>query len=312
MSSIFNITEWVLKNTIKEGSKKTIYDFIEHVVENWPVSLNEKYGKDFFNTLKARFKGQVSGLGDSYGKISDEDIERYIELFDKNKDKGTFGNNKDINAYTLPELIAAVNRFDDQDAIKSVEQVTTPADEVYKDEEKDIIIWYGHQDNCIRQGADQPISGGTRWCITQPGGSYWGRYRYGKDYDYPTFYLIRNGQLPKGEPQTPQTPQVPRAPTGPTTTTRTPFRLPKIPPAALRLLGRANAVAGAALLGWELGTAIDQYLHPPGPKAPPRPFNQQDVLPSPESLYPSPSNAAGGGGGGGGGGLGGGMGGSGR
>jgi len=199
MSSTFNITEWVLKNTIKEGSKKTIYDFIEHVVENWPVSLNEKYGKDFFNTLKARFKGQVSGLGDSYGKISDEDIERYIELFDKNKDKGTFGNNKDINAYTLPELIQAVNRFDDQDAIKSVEQAATPADEVYKDEEKDIIIWYGHQDNCIRQGADQPIPGGTRWCITQPGGSYWGRYHYGKDYDYPTFYLIRNGQLPKGD-----------------------------------------------------------------------------------------------------------------
>ena len=109
MSSTFNITEWVLKNTIKEGSKKTIYDFIEHVVENWPVSLNEKYGKDFFNTLKARFKGQVSGLGDSYGKISDEDIERYIELFDKNKDKGTFGNNKDINAYTLPELIQALS-----------------------------------------------------------------------------------------------------------------------------------------------------------------------------------------------------------
>ena len=121
---------------------------------------------------------------------------------------------------------------------------------------------------------------------------------------------FRKGYRPRPTPA--QTPQVPRAPTGPTTTTRTPFRLPKIPPAALRLLGRANAVAGAALLGWELGTAIDQYLHPPGPKAPPRPFNQQDVLPSPESLYPSPSNAAGGGGGGGGGGLGGGMGGSGR
>ncbi len=123
--------------------------------------------------------------------------------------------------------------------------------------------------------------------------------------------------------RTPQTPQAPRVPTTPTTTTRppaggTPFRLPKIPPAALRLLGRANAVAGAALLGWELGTAIDQYMHPPGPKAPPRPY-QQDVLPSPESLYPAPSvsqNHTGGyggsGSGGSGGGLGGGMGGSGR
>ncbi len=120
---------------------------------------------------------------------------------------------------------------------------------------------------------------------------------------------FRKGYAPRPKPSvTPQTPQVPRTPTGPTTTTRTPFRLPKIPPAALRLLGRANAVAGAALLGWELGTAIDQYMHPPGPKAPPRPFNQQDVLPSPESLYPSPSNAAGGGGGGGGGLGGGGLG----
>jgi hypothetical protein len=130
---------------------------------------------------------------------------------------------------------------------------------------------------------------------------------------------FRKGYGPRPTPaQTPQTPQAPRVPTTPTTTTRPgvpnlqSLPSPKFP--AFRggkLAGSLGALQLAWMFGQGLGEIVNTVVYPQGPKATPRPY-QQDVLPSPESLYPAPSNAAGGGGGGGGGGLGGGMGGSGR
>jgi len=127
---------------------------------------------------------------------------------------------------------------------------------------------------------------------------------------------FKRGYRPKPS-QTPQTPQVPRVPTGPTTTTRPgvpnlqSLPTPKFP--AFRggkLAGSLGALQLAWMFGQGVGEIFNTVVYPQGPKPTPRPY-QQDVLPSPESLYPAPSNAAGGGGGGGGG-LGGGMGGSGR
>ena len=48
MDSTFNVTEWVLKNTIKEGrfeTKENTYKFIEHVVNNL-FPLNEYSDKE--------------------------------------------------------------------------------------------------------------------------------------------------------------------------------------------------------------------------------------------------------------------------
>jgi hypothetical protein len=129
----------------------------------------------------------------------------------------------------------------------------------------------------------------------------------------------RDGYRVPRNMRTPQTPQAPRVPTTPTTTTRPGFRPPFTPKLPTTPLGRLGLVGAVAAGAYGLGTAIDQYIiNPQGAKPTPRPY-QQDVLPSPESLYPAPSvsqNHTGGyggsGSGGSGGGLGGGMGGSGR
>lgn len=135
----------------------------------------------------------------------------------------------------------------------------------------------------------------------------------------------RNWRKFSEDPRNQERPQSPRIPreqlrpgNGNTQTTRPPLRLPTLP-IPKSPLGRAGAVGLVGALAYGAGTAIDQYIiNPQGPKPTPRPY-QQDVLPSPESLYPAPSvsqNHTGGyggsGSGGSGGGLGGGMGGSGR
>ena len=58
--------------------------------------------------------------------------------------------------------------------------------------EGNIIIWNGSkQGNCVTYGA------GEKWCITRPGGSFYGNYRYGKG--EPTFYLAKNNALPDSD-----------------------------------------------------------------------------------------------------------------
>jgi hypothetical protein len=160
-------------------------------------------------------------------------------------------------------------------------------------------------------------NGVPKWYLPQPQGQPM-KPRYVDWYNENQYWKAFDDYRRLERQAQPQSPNTPRPGNSPTSTTRPPLRLPTLP-IPKSPLGRLGVVGAVAASAYGLGTAIDQYIvNPQGPKATPRPY-QQDVLPSPESLYPAPSvsqNHTGGyggsGSGGSGGGLGGGMGGSGR
>lgn len=168
---------------------KNTEKFIQHIVHNI-FPLNE-YSEGEINRLMAQFKQEADDLNI---EISDIQLKKYIERFDqlKNSPKIT---EKDLRKYSLSKLIKLVSSSPGTKVPE--EEIETP-DMVYN--ENGITIWNGaKQGNCITYGSNQPMQGGSRWCITQPGGSYWGRYRYGNEYKYPTFYLAKNNALPDSD-----------------------------------------------------------------------------------------------------------------
>jgi len=170
---------------------RSIDKFILHVVHNL-FPLNE-YSEGEMKRLITQFKEEAEDLNI---QVSDEQLKKYIERFDvlKNSPKIT---DKDLRKYSLSKLIKIVTASPGAEVDNEDEEDSTP-DMVYR--EGDITIWNGaKQGNCITYGANQPMQGGSRWCITQPGGSYFGRYRYGSDYNYPTFYLAKNDALPDSD-----------------------------------------------------------------------------------------------------------------
>ena len=170
---------------------RSIDKFILHVVHNL-FPLNE-YSEKEINRLMTQFKEEAEDLNI---QVSDEQLRKYIERFNilKNSPKIT---DKDLRKYSLSKLIKIVTASPGAEVDNEDEEDSTP-DMVYR--EGDITIWNGaKQGNCITYGANQPMQGGSRWCITQPGGSYFGRYRYGSDYRYPTFYLAKNDALPDSD-----------------------------------------------------------------------------------------------------------------
>ena len=170
---------------------KAIDKFILHVVYNL-FPLNE-YKEGEINRLMAQFKAEAEDLNI---QVSDEQLKKYIERFSRLKDSPKV-TEKDLRKYSLSKLIKLVTASPGAEVDNEEEEDTTP-DVVYR--EGDITIWNGaKQGNCITYGSNQPMQGGSRWCITQPGGSYWGRYRYGDEYKYPTFYLAKNDALPDSD-----------------------------------------------------------------------------------------------------------------
>lgn len=168
---------------------KNTEKFIQHIVHNI-FPLNE-YSEGEINRLMAQFKQEADDLNI---EISDIQLKKYIERFDqlKNSPKIT---EKDLRKYSLSKLIKLVSSSPGTKVPE--EEIETP-DMVCN--ENGITIWNGaKQGNCITYGSNQPMQGGSRWCITQPGGSYWGRYRYGNEYKYPTFYLAKNNALPDSD-----------------------------------------------------------------------------------------------------------------
>lgn len=173
---------------------KNTYKLIKYVIENWPATLNEAaYSEGQFNQLLAKFKEEADAKNIN---VSDEDLKKYIKFFDQLRNSGAI-QDKDINNYSIGELIRTATskkKF----APDPEDPNPTISDVAYESPDGSITVWNGaRQENCVRYGVDQPIGGGSRWCITQPGGSYWGTYRYGADYGYPTFYLIKNRNLPQ-------------------------------------------------------------------------------------------------------------------
>jgi len=171
---------------------RPIDKFILHVVYNL-FPLNE-YSQGEMKFLMDKFKEEAEDLNI---QIDDEQLKKYIERFDalKNNPKVT---EKDLRKYSLSKLIQLVTSSPGAELPKEEEPEDDTPDVVYND--NGITIWNGaKQGNCITYGASQKLPGGSKWCITEPGGSYFGTYRYGQSYDYPTFYLAKNSNLPDSD-----------------------------------------------------------------------------------------------------------------
>jgi hypothetical protein len=167
---------------------RSIDKFILHVVHNL-FPLNE-YSQGEMKFLMDKFKEEAEDLNI---QVTDEQLKKYIERFDqlKNNPKVT---EKDLRKYSLSKLIQLVTSSPGAELPSEEEKEDDTPDVVYSD--NGITIWNGaKQGNCITYGASQKIPGGTKWCITEPGGSYFGRYRYGAGDGNPTFYLAKNNNL---------------------------------------------------------------------------------------------------------------------
>jgi len=160
---------------------RPIDKFVLHVVHNL-FPLNE-YSEGEINKLMTQFKDEADDLNI---QITDDQLKAYITRFDalKNSPKVV---DKDLRKYTLSKLIKLVT------ASKGVEEpedaVDVTPDVVYN--ENGLIIYNGSkEDNCLTFGA------GERWCITR--GSF-GNYRYDSNRKNPTFYLVKDTNLPDSD-----------------------------------------------------------------------------------------------------------------
>jgi hypothetical protein len=160
---------------------RAIDKFILHAVHNL-FPLNE-YSEGELKKLMAQFKEEADDLNI---QISDDQLKAYIERFDslKNSPKIT---DKDLRKYNLSKLIKLVT------STKGVEEPEEEADItpdiVYN--QNGLIIYNGSkEENCLTFGA------GERWCITR--GSF-GNYRYDDSRKNPTFYLVKDTNLPDSD-----------------------------------------------------------------------------------------------------------------
>jgi hypothetical protein len=157
---------------------KNTYQFITHVVNNL-FYINE-YSDAEINRLMEKFKEEADDFNIT---ISDEQLKKYIERFDQLKNSPKV-QEKDLRKWSLSNLIKLITSSEGAE-VETEKQNQTP-DVIY--DESGYVIWNGSKEgNCITYGA------GEKWCITR--GSF-GTYRYSKDRGYPTFYLVKNENLP--------------------------------------------------------------------------------------------------------------------
>lgn len=168
--------------------------FIEYVVTNL-LMLNEAYGKADLERLTKKFKDQAEAFsikGKGGNNLTEDEIKAIINGFDylrRTHQNSIPTDKRDIDKWNLKDLIKfVVDKVDiepeDKDKEEEVDQ--TP-DVVYDD--NNYVMWNGSKEgNCITYGA------GERWCITK--GSF-SSYRYSSDRGYPTFYLVKNKNLPQ-------------------------------------------------------------------------------------------------------------------
>ena len=160
---------------------RAIDKFIIHVTHNL-FSLNE-YSEGEINRLMAQFKDEADDLNI---QITDTQLKAYIERFDalKNSPKVT---EKDLRKYSLSKLIKLVTSS--KGVAEPKDTVDTTPDIVYN--ENGLIIYNGSKENnCLTFGA------GESWCITR--GSF-GNYRYDDNRKNPTFYLVKDTNLPDSD-----------------------------------------------------------------------------------------------------------------
>jgi len=162
---------------------RPIDKFILHVVHNWDNGLKEAYSAKIVSDLLTKFKDEADDLNI---QITDAQLKAYIERFDQIRSTSKV-TEKDIFKYTLSQLIKLVT------SSKGVEEpedtVNVTPDVVYN--ENGLTIYNGSKENnCLTFGA------GESWCITR--GSF-GNYRYDSNRKNPTFYLVKDTNLPDSD-----------------------------------------------------------------------------------------------------------------
>jgi hypothetical protein len=163
---------------------KPIYKFILHVVHNWNNGLKEAYAPSAMSKLMDKFKEEADDLNI---QITDDQLKAYINRFDQLRGAPNKVQEKDLFKYSLSQLIKLVT------SSKGVEEpedaVDITPDVVYN--ENGLIIYNGSKaENCLNFGA------GERWCIVR--GSF-GNYRYDDNRKNPTFYLVKDTNLPDSD-----------------------------------------------------------------------------------------------------------------
>ena len=157
---------------------------LEYFTKNYDT-LVEAYGKAIVDKLIAKFEKQVDDYNiknPNTGKQwSEEDLKDLIDDFDKLR--GSADIDKEINNYGLKKLIKTVNTYKTN---KSISPFSDMPDKIY--DEGGIKIYNGNRENVCKS-----FAGDVPWCITR--GS-WLSYRNRPEAGYPTFYLIRNTNLP--------------------------------------------------------------------------------------------------------------------
>ena len=160
---------------------RAVDKFIIHVTHNL-FPLNE-YSEGEINKLMAKFKEEADDLEIN---ITDDQLKAYIERFDslKNSPKIT---EKDLRKYSLSKLIKLVTSS--KGVAEPEEEMDTTPDVVY--DQNGLIIYNGSkEENCLNFGR------GESWCITR--GSF-GNYRYDDNRKNPTFYLVKDTNLPSSD-----------------------------------------------------------------------------------------------------------------
>jgi hypothetical protein len=163
---------------------RPIDKFILHVVHSWDNSLKEAYAPSAMSKLMDKFKEEADDLNI---QITDDQLKAYINRFDQLRGAPNKVQEKDLFKYSLSQLIKLVTSTkgvqEPEDAID-----VTP-DVVYN--ENGLTIYNGSKENnCLTFGA------GERWCITR--GSF-GNYRYDSNRKNPTFYLVKDTNLPDSD-----------------------------------------------------------------------------------------------------------------
>jgi hypothetical protein len=160
--------------------EKNIHKFITHVVNNL-FSLNE-YSDAEVKRLMIQFKQEADDLNI---EISDKELEAAIKRFDQLKNSPKIVE-KDLRQYNLAKLLKITSSSEGAD----IPEDESGPDVIYS-EDGYTIYSGGNEELCQRHRNDVP------WCITR---SSFGNYRYSADRGFPSFYLIRNVNLPNSNP----------------------------------------------------------------------------------------------------------------
>ena len=163
-----------------------IHKLIEHLVENWSNNLSEALAPRVKQQLMDKFKQEADDFNIT---IADKQLSDYIDYFDERLKNNPKITEKDLAKYPLKALIKLVSAYKGSSKEDEDEDTSNIPDVVYN--ENGLIIYSGHnEENCLKFGR------GEQWCITK--GSF-SNYRYDSQRKNPTFYLVKDTNLPNSD-----------------------------------------------------------------------------------------------------------------